>query len=210
MSQPWNGGVMKPRNPTIVWLDIEATHADPALAIPIQIAAIATDRITMQEHGRFEVKIKFKEDLADPEALEHNCYDPELWDKEARAPFVALRAFSWFLKEHATWTRLSKAKQRYYTTTEIGGHNILMYDIPVFHRWYRSYEEYFPCASWTSGPVDTMQWSRTLEFQRGERWTGGFGLEALCKKFKIELHSHHNALEDVLVTIELAKKLRWM
>jgi exonuclease I len=192
----------------IVWLDIETDRLNPLTANPIQVACIATNRVTLEELDHFEIKIHFNVQAADPSALERNCFDAEIWEKEAVNPSEAILLVSAFFKDYSTWTRISKRSDRQYTTCEIGGHNVAAYDAVVLSQWYKWLDAFCPAATWATGPVDTMHWARAIEFSRGERWESGFSLAALCERFNIVLEGEHNAMNDVAATVELARILK--
>lgn len=115
-----------------------------------------------------------------------------------------------FLNEFGSWKRTSKSSNKTYTTAELAGHNIALYDAVLLRSWYKRLDGYLPAAAWVTGPVDTMQMARSIEWARGERWEDGFSLGPLCKRFGIVLEGAHDALNDVLATVELAKRLRGM
>lgn len=194
-------------NETVVWLDIETDRLDPLTANPIQVACIATDRMTLEEIDRFEIKILFDIGAADPSALERNCYDAKAW-VGATELYPSLVELGAFFRKHSTWERISKRSGKTYTTCEIGGHNIAAYDAVILSEAYKRCAEFCPAATWTTGPVDTMHWARSIEFARGERWETGFSLKALCERFGIVLDNEHDALADVKATVELARKLK--
>ena len=192
-----------------IFVDIETDRLDPKTANPIQLAAIVVDRDTLKEYGQFEVKLRFNVKAADPKALERNCYTPEDWEP-ALVPSVGMMLFSGFLEAHSTWDRISKKSGVSYTTTELAGHNIALYDAVLLREWYKRMDKFLPAAAWVTGPVDTMHMARAIEWARGERWIDGFSLDALCKRFGIVLENAHDALEDVRATVELARALRSM
>ena len=71
----------------------------------IQIGAVAFD-VDWQELERFEVKLKFDEADADPEALKKVGYSKHLWEMHGVEETTAFDRFAYFLREHATneWT----------------------------------------------------------------------------------------------------------
>lgn len=194
----------------IVWIDIETDKLDPVAAQPIQVACIATDRVTLEEIDSLELKVHFREYHADNDALKRNHYSYDIWYQESLSPDVALDTLTDFFAAHATRKRTSKRSGNGYTTCEIGGHNIAMYDAIILANWYNRAKEFCPAATWVTGPVDTMQWARAVEFARGERWDGGFSLKALCERFGIALDNEHDAMADVKATVELARVLKRM
>lgn len=194
----------------IVWLDIETDKLDPVAAQPIQVACIATDRITLEEIDSIELKVNFREYHANLEALKRNHYDFDVWSKEALLPEKALETLTDFFAAYSTWKRTSRRSGNGYVTCEVGGHNIAIYDAIILANWYKRLDEFCPAAVWVTGPIDTMQWARAVEFARGERWDSGFSLKALCERFGIKLENEHDAMADVKATVELARVLKGM
>ena len=195
--------------PTTIFVDIETDRLDPKTANPIQIAALAVHRATLAQLEQFELKIKFPVKAADPKALERNCYDPKDWVVVV-PPRDAIEIFNDFLNRLGSWERTSKSSGKSYTTAELAGHNIALYDAVLLRSWYKRFDDYLPAAAWVTGPVDTMQMARAVEWARGERWEDGFSLGALCERFGITLDGAHDALNDVRATVELAGHLRGM
>jgi DNA polymerase III alpha subunit (gram-positive type) len=190
----------------LVFVDIETTHLDTNLAVPIQIAAIAINKSSIKQIDEIEIKIDFNRSLADIEALSRNCYNPNRWKKDAVSPDVARRKFSNFCKEHATWDRISKNGNQY-TIAEMGGHNADAYDAPIISKWYRDVNQYIPLSCWRTGVIDTMHMAKVVEITYDERWDSGFSLRALCDRFRILLKNEHDALEDVRATVDLYRQL---
>ena len=194
-------------NQTTVFLDIETDRLDPKTANPIQIAMVAVNRATLEEIDSFESKIKFDATQADPDALERNCYDVDIWEREAIEPFRAMENIRAFLLRHGDWSRVSRRGNNYYTA-EIAGHNAANYDAVVLASFFKRHEAYLPAATWVTGPVDTMHMARCIEWLKNERWESGFSLGALCQRFDISLENEHDAMADVRATVELAGVLR--
>ena len=191
-----------------VFIDLETTGLNPSTARPIQIAMVAVNRETLEQFDSLEVKIEFVESDADYSALDRNHYDAKVWRREAMTAHVAISTVSDFLNHHATWQRTSKAGKSY-TTCEIAGHNVANYDAVILSRWFQGFKKICPAATWTTGPVDTMHMARCLDWLNGdEADPDGYSLGALCRRYDIEIGKEHDALEDVLATVELAKAMR--
>lgn len=192
----------------IVFLDIETNKLDPATAVPIQIAALAVISKTFEVIDEFEAKVKFDLKTADPKALLRNSYNKEVWENEAVAPHVVATTLEDFFDRHATWARRTISSGRRKTWCEVAGHNITFYDGPILNRWLYSLRGVGSVAAfWTTGPLDTMHWAKAKEFERGLRFERGLSLGALCKYFNIKIENEHDALADVIATVELAKRL---
>lgn len=195
----------------IVFLDIETNKLDPQTAVPIQIAAVAAVSETLEVIDEFETKVEFDLKSADPKALQRNSYNKEVWEAEAVAPHVAAAALEAFFDRHATWTRTSIGSGKRKTWCEVAGHNISFYDGPILNRWLYALRGVGSVAAlWTTGPLDTMHWAKAKEFECGIRFVNGLSLGALCKYFNIKIENEHDALDDVLATVELAYELRVM
>jgi len=192
----------------IVFLDIETNKLDPQTAVPIQIAALATVSETLEVIDEFEIKVEFDLKTAEPQALRRNSYNKEVWEAEAVLPNAAAAALEDFFDRHATWARRTISSGRRKTWCEIAGHNITFYDGPILNRWLYALRGVGSVAAfWTTGPLDTMHWAKAKEFERGLRFERGLSLGALCKYFDIKIENEHDALDDVMATVELAKML---
>jgi DNA polymerase III epsilon subunit-like protein len=78
----------------------------------IQVAAVAvSDRGNIIEE--FQRKVQFREEEAEPKALEVNHYNREAWFKEAKPLDVVLREFSRFLEPHKYIQCVSKQGKPY-------------------------------------------------------------------------------------------------
>lgn len=194
------------KNGTTVFIDIETDRLEPTTANPIQIAMIAVDKVSLEEIEDFEVKIDFDVESASPEALDRNCYDDEVWEYEAIDPATAIGIADDFLLRHSDWKRVTR-KGASHITCELAGHNVANYDAVVLKSWYDRRCLYAHFAWWTTGPVDTMHMARCLAWAKGEHWPA-YNLEALCERFEISLENSHDALADVIATVELAKALK--
>lgn len=193
----------------IVFLDIETNKLDPQTAVPIQIAALATVSKTFEVIDEFEIKVEFNLKTSEPQALQRNSYNEEVWEAEAVRPNVAAAALENFFDRHATWTRVSIGSGKRKTWCEVAGHNIASYDGPILNRWLYTLRGVGSVAAlWTTGPLDTMHWSKSKEFEKGIRFVNGLSLGALCKYFNIKIENEHDALDDVMATVELARALR--
>lgn len=191
-----------------VFIDMETTHLDTMIAQPIQVALVAVNSQTLNEIESMEIKINFDELEADASALLRNGYDPLTWSQQAISSESALNRISDFFRRHSTWRRTSKAGNEY-ATCEIAGHNVAGYDAQILMRWYQDHNQFCPAAAWATGPVDTMHMARNLDWLRGKSpHANGYSLGALCKRYNIEIDNEHDAMCDVMATVNLARKLR--
>jgi DNA polymerase III epsilon subunit-like protein len=205
----------------LVFIDIETGGLDSARHPIIQIAAIAFDTETAVEcpGGNFECKVKFREELCDPEALALR-YKPEDWTG-ALAPAVANDRLSKFLREHATVERVSKAGHPY-LVAQLAGHNAAGFDVPFLRRWYERLNtedqqrkcprppRFFPASFHVLDTMHLALWKyggRTSA--AGAQYPKSYKLADLCAHVGVELPEAqaHDALADVLATARLAWKL---
>ncbi|WP_425399939.1 hypothetical protein [Aeoliella sp.] len=84
----------------LVFVDLETGGLETWRPI-LQIAAIsvASDGSELET---FESKLRFDENVADPNSLRKNHYSRARWHREARSACVVAEAFAQFLMRHAT------------------------------------------------------------------------------------------------------------
>lgn len=109
----------------------------------IQIAAAAC-KVEIDDAGRvvrigeiietFEVKLHFRPELANPESLEMNSYDAEVWAEEAKQYARGLDMFASFVSTHATINVLKKSGAGTWRGARLAGHNISTFDLPMIQR----------------------------------------------------------------------------
>ena len=92
----------------------------------IQVAAVAVDE-EWTELGWFEAKLRFRPELAAPEALQMNSYDPEVWAREAVNYPAGLQAFATWLEKYRCVEMISKAGNPY-TVAKLAGFNAGNFD----------------------------------------------------------------------------------
>lgn len=195
---------IKPRR---VFFDLETGGTNPRKHPITQIAAVAFDE-DWQECGRFEVKVCFHEIDADPEALQKNHYDKALWAKHGVEPLTAHKRFSYFLREHATVEKVSKAGKTYHHA-QLFAHNAA-FDADFLWTWHKDLKEkhkgenlYLP-AEWQV--LCTYQRAMFLfhenpELPRPEN----FKLGTLCDYCNIpfSVNESHDALYDCIASARL-------
>lgn len=188
----------------IVFFDLETGGFDPNTHAIVQIAAIAVDAKSFVHLETFERKILFPKSAATEEALKINSYDPEVWEREAINPDLAVVELTEFLKSHATRQCVS-AKGSSYTTAEGCAHNGAGFDGPFLKAWYARRNQFMPM--W---PVvlDTHQFALWVYRWRDDA-PEDFKLGTLAKHLGIQAEGDlHDALTDVRVTIEVCRKLK--
>ena len=190
----------------ITFFDIETSGLDKSKHAITQIAAVTLDR-SLEVTSEFEVKVKFKLENADPEALEINSYDADLWSEKAIPPFEAGNQFLSYLDKNKRTTLISK-KGKPYTVCTLGGHNINGFDIPFLRSWYERLG-----VSWVPiqlHGIDTYSLAMAYDFQSKQNgndigWKN-FKLETICEHFGIPIDSH-DALSDVKANCQVGKIL---
>lgn len=185
----------------VVFFDLETgglLHNQPI----IQIGAIAVDT-NWHELETFEKKLIFKPEECDAIALEKNHYTPEAWIA-AIEPYVAFKEFGQMLDRHRSVEMISKSGKPY-KVARIGGHNIVGFDIERIKKRFKEQGLFFPVELRTA--LDTWYgavwyFERTGESPEDYKLSGG-----LAKHFGIDTTNAHDALADVRISIELAKKI---
>jgi DNA polymerase III alpha subunit (gram-positive type) len=188
----------------IVFFDLETAGLKPEHAI-IQIGAVAVDS-SWKELEVFEQKIQFDPALAEPQALEVNHYSLDAWAASAVPELTALRSFKAFLERHRTVKMISLRSGKPYTVARVAGHNIIGFDLERIARAFKRHGDFLPVQF--SGALDTLQgavWFFASHPKMQE--PKNFKLETLVEYFEIESSGAHEALVDVRITIELAKRL---
>lgn len=195
-------------NRKIVFLDTETGGLDSTKDQIIQVACIATDFDSLESIEEFEVKIQLIEGRYSQEALFVNSYNPEVWAKEAKTSAAARQLFNSFLRKHATLEMLSKRGSKYHVA-EIAGQNV-GFDVDFLRAWFKETDDFFPAAFGDGGRFDTMHLARALNFARGYNFEN-YKLETLARTLGVSTEAQtHDALDDVRLTIAVAKKIREM
>jgi DNA polymerase III epsilon subunit-like protein len=188
-----------------VYFDLETGGKEEWRPI-IQIAAAAVDEKTWSILSEIEIKIAFDESQADPEALRINHYDAEVWKKQAVLSTVAVDLFARFLNQYKDLTMISKRTGRPYQVARLAGHNAASFDWPRLRALFEFAGKFLPADPRVRDTLHAALWwfdGRCIAPQ-------SYRLETLCKYFNIPLHEGqaHDALEDVRLTIQLARALR--
>lgn len=192
----------------IVFYDIETSGLIASKHDIIQIAAIAfsVTQGQWQELEQFEAKLAFDLDRADPRALEHNCYDRNVWDREAVAPQAAIRSFSDFLRRYADVERIGKKSGTRFYCCRTAGHNIKNFDDPFVRAFFNRMNLFCPIDFMEA--YDTLQlalWAFGLQDQQPA--PENYQLGTLCRLLNIPLDNAHDALSDIRANSRLARKI---
>ena len=117
-----------------VFLDLETGGLDHEKHAIVQVSMIACEDVPeFPELERMEVKVLFSMSHADPEALEGNSYDADVWAEEAVMPDEAADMIQRFLLANAT--RRHKSPRGWQgIMTEIAGYNV-EFDYQFLRTW---------------------------------------------------------------------------
>lgn len=167
----------------------------------IQIAAAAVDLNTWKVLGTREWKCKFDESKSSPDALAINHYDHDVWAKHAIPLGEAMDEFHAFCSEHKTVANIAKKTGRTWYSCQLAGFNTEGFDMPILQRYWRERGIFFIGTLYS---LDVLQLARWRTLHRTDLVNNK--LTTLCEKFGID-HKAHDALGDVLATVELARRL---
>lgn len=179
---------------SLVFFDLETSGLDFNKHEIIQLAAIDGETGDV-----FNEKLDFDLDKADPEALEMNGFDVDIWNEEAISQEEACRKFSKFLREHSHLDCRSEKTGKTYKVAALAGYNILTFDKFFLSNLFQSFGVFLP-ADYRMYDIYQMALWKWPNLER-------YKLEALCSEKGIEVGKFHDAIEDVKATIEIAKLL---
>jgi DNA polymerase III alpha subunit (gram-positive type) len=187
-----------------VFFDLETgglTDAHPN----IQLAALAVDEQTWRELATFERKIKFPYGAADPRALAMNHYNADVWIREAVDPYEVCTEFSAFMEPFKCLQLMSKRTGRPYSVAKLIGHNAATFDGPRLKRMYEAHNLFLPADPRVRCTVQAaMFW-----FDCHSVAPPSYKLTELLSYFGIPVDENaHDALADVRMTVQLARRLR--
>ncbi len=193
------------QNEKNIYVDLETTGLDPQRHPIIQIAAIAVDG-HMRELEIIELKVKFDEREATPEALQKNGYNQGLWEREGLEPTDAAKQFAAFLRRHAT-VDMSSKEGRPYLVAQLVGHNGATFDGPFLHAWYRRLGIFCPARYQTLCTLQRALWY--FDEHKHETPPTNFKLGTLCEYFDVSLREEdaHDALADIRATVSLYRAM---
>jgi DNA polymerase III epsilon subunit-like protein len=186
-----------------VFFDLE-TGGLAVTAPIIQIACVAVDP-AWTELEVLDKRILFDESVCEPKALQVNHYSAARW-VDARREVEVVQDVKVFLERHADAPAVSQRTGRGYTVARVGGHNISGFDIERLSAMFKRHGLFLPIRF--SGVLDTLHgaswfFERHPELPRPE----GFSQVALAKYFNIDITGAHDALFDVRLCIQLARRL---
>lgn len=172
----------------------------------IQLAAVAIDEQTWREVASLEVKIRFSESDADPEALRLNHYDREAWEREAVLPAEAVRRFCVFIDPYRSIKMISKSGKAY-SVAKIAGHNSASFDFPRLRRMFG--ERFMPCAFFVRDTLHRALW--WLDEHPEAPRPKNLKLATLAEYFAVSVEGAdaqaHDALTDARMAAALARRM---
>lgn len=168
----------------------------------IQLAAIAVEDETGKEIASFERKIKFDPSACDPKALEINHYTAAAW-KDAQSPLYVAGEFAVWLKPHCCIEMTSKRGTPYYVAKG-SGYNALTFDWPRLRSLFGT--GFLPVSYHIRDVLQrAMFW---FDEHPNSPRPKDLKLSTVCEYFGIATEGSHDALVDVRLTAELARRLR--
>lgn len=187
--------------PIVTFMDTETGGLRPEHPT-IQIAAISVDS-EWKELETFERKIVFDPLACDAEALEINHYDAKDWATEAKPLPMVLSEFAGLLNRHRCVDLVSKAGNPY-RVVRLAGHNIVGFDLKRVSAAFKRLGIFFPIDF--KSVLDTRQ-GAVWHFEKAGSPPADYKLTTLAKHFRIDTTGAHEALADVRMSIEIAKRL---
>jgi len=190
----------------IVFYDTETSGTDPEVHDIIQIAAqvFEINGPDWKPIASFECKMMFNTANAELDALQMNCFDADVWTKEAVSQETGLKAFDHFVGPHKDVQRKRKSGGVFYSL-RTGGHNILKFDDPFVRAWYREQGKFCPFDY--QEMYDTLQYAKwKIGFDNPDK-PENYKLGTLCEYYKVPLDGAHDAAADILANARLAWRL---
>ena len=170
----------------------------------IQIAAIAIDE-DFNEREVFEVKVRFDETKACPDALRRVHYRRAEWKRSAVAPKKAAWAFARFLRRHAN-VEVFRRDLSVFRVAQLASHNS-QFDGPFLTEWFDRLDIFLPASYRVFCTLQRAYWffHENPHLARPD----DFRLGTLCEYFDVPLNPSdaHEALADTRATIGLLGKL---
>jgi DNA polymerase III epsilon subunit-like protein len=187
-----------------VFVDIETGGLETHRPI-IQVAAIAVDR-SLHEVEEFEVKIRFDEAKACPDALRRIHYRRAEWKRSAVAAPKAAWAFSRFLRRHAS-VQVHRSDWTTFHVAQLASHNS-QFDGPFLIAWFERLGIFMPASYRVFCTLQRAYWyfQENPELPRPD----DFRLTTLCEFFGVLLNpaDAHEALADVRATVSLYRTMQ--
>ena len=187
----------------LIMVDIETGGLETHRPI-IQIAAIAIDE-DFDEREVFEVKVKFDETKACPDALRRIHYRRAEWKRAAVAPKKAAWAFARFLRRHAN-VEVFRRDLSVFRVAQLASHNS-QFDGPFLTEWFDRLDIFLPASYRVFCTLQRAYWffHENPHLARPD----DFRLGTLCEYFDVPLNPSdaHEALADTRAAVGLLGKL---
>lgn len=188
--------------PFTIFFDLETGGLSPEAPI-IQIAAIAVEDPTLREDHSLEVKVQFREEDADPEALRINRYDPEVWRREAQPPAVAARMLTTFMERYRCISLVSQ-RGAPYSVCKLAGFNAVSFDGPRLFEWFKRLGVFLPADRRVRCALQRALWY----FDEREIVLENYKQPTIAAHFGIPTPEAHEALADVRTLVEILRRMR--
>lgn len=187
---------------TIVFFDLETGGLELEHPV-IQIAAIAVQR-GWREVETFQRKIQFAVHRCTTQALEVNSYDEETWAREAIPPLQAVTEFAAFLSKYKTVEFTSKRTGKPYKVARLAGYNSQTFDQPRILGLFKQCGQFFPADPRTLDVFQLALWALAFDGVT----LADYKLGTVAKHLGLATDGLHDAMADVRLTIEVAKRIR--
>jgi DNA polymerase III epsilon subunit-like protein len=187
----------------LVMIDLETGGLEITRPI-IQIAAIAVDR-QLNELDAFEVKIKFDESTACPDALRRVHYRRAEWKRSAVSPKKAAWAFARFLRQH-TSVEVLRRDLTTFRVAQLASHNS-QFDAPFLTEWFDRLGIFLPVSYRVFCTLQRAYWLFHEHPQLPS--PDDFRLGTLCEYFGVPLNpaDAHEALADARAALAVYRAI---
>lgn len=187
-----------------VYFDMETGGVEPSHP-NIELSAIAVDDRRGVEVDRFDAKIVFDVEKADPVALRINHYDPEVWGREARPEADVVKDFGAFLASYKCHPTVGK-KGSPFLVARLAGHNAQTFDQPRAQAMFERHKTFFAADMRVRDTAQLAAWW----FDTMGLPIPGLKLGQLLRYFRITHGELHGALADCRGSFALRQRLRIM
>jgi DNA polymerase III epsilon subunit-like protein len=186
-----------------VFVDIETGGLETHRPI-IQIAAVAVDG-QLNEIEEFEVKIRFEESKACPDALRKIHYRRAEWKRSAVPPSKAAWAFARFLRQHAS-VEMYGRDLSVFRVAQLSSHNS-QFDGPFLKAWYERLGIFLPASYRVYCTLQRAYW--LFHENSSLPPPDDYRLGTLCEYFGVPLNPNdaHEAMADVRAAIGLYRAM---
>ena len=187
----------------LVMFDLETGGLEIERPI-LQIAAIAVDR-QLDELDTFDVKIRFDERAACPDALRRVHYRRAEWKRSAVSPKKAAWAFARFLRRHAS-VEVLREDLTTFRVAQLASHNS-QFDGPFLSAWFDRLGVFLP-ASYRA--FCTLQRAYWLFHEHPQLPVpDDFRLGTLCEYFRVPLNpaDAHEAMADARAALAVYRAI---